>query len=104
MAKTILSSNHHDHKPFYVLGVFSVLLSIQEGGAHEFKVGDSNGWAVPSYPSVYNQWAENNRFQISDTLGKIFRAHNTDCPNVCGSLSLCFSVYCLIMSNLAPEI
>ncbi|GFZ12486.1 early nodulin-like protein 9 [Actinidia rufa] len=68
MAKTILSSNHHDHKPFYVLGLFSVLLSIQEGGAHEFKVGDSNGWAVPAYPSVYNQWAENNRFQISDTL------------------------------------
>ncbi|GFZ12502.1 early nodulin-like protein 9 [Actinidia rufa] len=31
MAKTILSSNHHDHKPFYVLGLFSVLLSIQEG-------------------------------------------------------------------------
>ena len=83
MANTILRSNHHDQKPFYVLGLFSLLLLIQKGGAHEFKVGDSNGWAVPAYPSVYNQWAENNRFQMSDTLGKIFHAHNTDCSNVC---------------------
>ncbi|KAL3851239.1 hypothetical protein ACJIZ3_013121 [Penstemon smallii] len=53
------------------LALLSVLFLIQKGNAYEFKVGGSKAtWAVPSDPnaSIYNQWAENSRFQIGDTL------------------------------------
>lgn len=74
MAKTTLRSNHH-LTVSSVLGLFSLLMFIQRGDAYEFKVGGSNGWAVPSNqnPVNYNQWAEKNRFQIGDNLGKIDR-------------------------------
>lgn len=54
----------------YVLGLLSILLLIQRGGAYEFKVGGSSGWSVPSDAQSYNQWAGKNRFQIGDTLCK----------------------------------
>lgn len=40
--------------------------------AREFKVGDELGWKEPGSndTSMYNQWAERNRFQIGDDLGK----------------------------------
>lgn len=39
--------------------------------ANEFKVGGDLGWKEPgdNETSMYNQWAENNRFQVGDTLG-----------------------------------
>ncbi|KAA8526951.1 hypothetical protein F0562_008820 [Nyssa sinensis] len=74
MANTILSSNHH-HRALHVLGLFSVLLLIQKGGAFQFMVGGSN-WTVPTDPNAisYNQWAEKNRFQIGDTLLFVYPA------------------------------
>lgn len=74
MAKTILRSNHH-LTVCCVLGLFSLLMLIQKGGAFEYTVGGTNGWTVPSNqnPVSYNQWAEKKRFQIGDTLGKIDR-------------------------------
>lgn len=49
------------------------MLLLQKGGATEFKIGGAKGWTVPNDPSEvhYNQWAENNRFQIGDSLGKL---------------------------------
>lgn len=57
-------------KAFHVLGLFSILLLVQEGNAFEFKVGGNNGWAVPPDPNSnsHNQWAEKHRFQIGDSL------------------------------------
>ncbi|KAL6995046.1 hypothetical protein U1Q18_005180 [Sarracenia purpurea var. burkii] len=71
MAKTFLRWNHN-HKVFHVLGLFSLLVLVQNGGAFEFKVGGSSIWAVPTDPKVqnYNQWAENSWFQIGDSLRK----------------------------------
>ncbi|KAK1404320.1 Phytocyanin domain-containing protein [Heracleum sosnowskyi] len=36
----------------------------------EFKVGDDNGWIVPSSndTNFYNKWASGNRFKVTDTL------------------------------------
>lgn len=59
----------HASKTSYVFGLLSVLLLIQNGGAFEFVVGGSNGWA-PSGSNALNQWAESKRFQIDDSLGK----------------------------------
>ncbi|XP_043692264.1 early nodulin-like protein 3 [Telopea speciosissima] len=70
MANTILRLKHH-RKSFHTLSLFSTLLLVmQRVGAFEFKVGDANGWTVPTDPSVntYNQWAETKRFQIGDSL------------------------------------
>ncbi|XP_059664725.1 early nodulin-like protein 9 [Cornus florida] len=77
MAKTISTSNH---KAFHVLGLFSILLLIQKSSAYEFKVGGSNGWAVPSNSNAlsYNQWAETSRFQIGDTLLFVYHPENND--------------------------
>ncbi|KAA8526949.1 hypothetical protein F0562_008822 [Nyssa sinensis] len=74
MANNILSSNHH-HKALHVLGLFSLLLLIQKGGAYEYRVGGSN-WTVPSDPNAlsYNHWAEMNRFQIGDSLLFVYHA------------------------------
>ncbi|KAA8523716.1 hypothetical protein F0562_010139 [Nyssa sinensis] len=71
----ISRSNHH-HKAFHVLGLFSLLLLVQQGGANEFKVGGSGTWTPPTDPSAlhYNQWAEMNRFQIGDTLLFVYPA------------------------------
>ncbi|CAO2814370.1 unnamed protein product [Amaranthus hypochondriacus] len=53
--------------------VFHVLL-LHGINCTEFEVGDTNnltkGWEVPplNHPHVYNQWAQNNRFKVNDTL------------------------------------
>ncbi|CAK9175531.1 unnamed protein product [Ilex paraguariensis] len=71
----MLRPNQHN-KAFAVMGLFNVLMLIQRGGAFEYKVGGSNGWAVPADPNSnsHNQWAENNRFQIGDTLLFVYSA------------------------------
>ena len=40
--------------------------------ARQFKVGDHFGWRVPdpNDAAFYTQWAERNRFQVGDSLGK----------------------------------
>lgn len=51
------------------LGLVSLVLFMQRSEATQFKVGGSKGWSVPSDNSpVYNQWAENMRFQVGDSL------------------------------------
>ncbi|XP_010275992.1 PREDICTED: early nodulin-like protein 3 [Nelumbo nucifera] len=69
MANSILRSSRHI-KLFHALSLFSLSLLIQRVSATEFKVGSSNGWAVPTDANApsYNQWAEKNRFQIGDSL------------------------------------
>ena len=53
--------------PCFALVFF--LFSLSE--AREFLVGGKGGsWKIPSYPDEYNKWAEKNRFQIGDYLGK----------------------------------
>ncbi|CAL9042760.1 early nodulin-like protein 9 isoform X2 [Musa acuminata AAA Group] len=50
-----------------ILLSFFMLISIAAGT--QFKVGGSNGWSVPDSNAMsYNQWAEKNRFKISDSL------------------------------------
>ncbi|XP_057795380.1 early nodulin-like protein 9 [Salvia miltiorrhiza] len=52
-----------------VLSLLSVLLLIlQRCHAFEFKVGGSQGWAVPTDAALFNHWAEKARFQIGDSL------------------------------------
>ncbi|XP_057474013.1 early nodulin-like protein 6 [Actinidia eriantha] len=53
--------------------VFSVLFSslhLFTAMCFEFKVGEDNGWGVPSSKNdqIYNQWASKNRFKVNDTL------------------------------------
>ncbi|KAL8506158.1 hypothetical protein ACS0TY_017141 [Phlomoides rotata] len=61
---------------FAVLGLLSIWFLVQKGHAFEFKVGGSKGWTLPSDPNaaIYNPWAENNRFQIGDTLLFVYPA------------------------------
>lgn len=52
--------------------LFGVLImgSLCSSQAHKFLVGGKDGWG--SNPSEnYDHWAERNRFQVNDTLGKI---------------------------------
>ncbi|XP_052207301.1 mavicyanin-like [Diospyros lotus] len=65
------------HKVFDILGLLSLLLMMQKGGAYEFKVGGSRGWTVPSDSKAasYNHWAETNRFQVGDSLVFDYSAH-----------------------------
>lgn len=73
MANSIFRSNHHQNKTLHVavLGLFCLMMMlVQKGGATEFTVGGSKGWTVPDPDVHYNQWAENNRFQIGDSVGK----------------------------------
>ncbi|CAL5402824.1 unnamed protein product [Camellia sinensis] len=76
MAKNISRLNHNNYKAFHVLGLFSILLLIQKGGAYQFKVGDSNGWTLPTDYSAlnYDKWAQKNRFQVGDTLLFVYPA------------------------------
>ncbi|XP_057962171.1 early nodulin-like protein 5 [Malania oleifera] len=50
----------------------------------EFQVGDGTGWAVPNSETgqSYNQWASENRFQISDTVH--FKYQNDSVMEVTG--------------------
>jgi hypothetical protein len=72
MANTIFSSNHHHQsmKALHVVGLLCLLLLVHKGDATQFTVGGSKGWTLPAPEVHYNQWAENNRFQIGDSLGK----------------------------------
>ncbi|KAB5534788.1 hypothetical protein DKX38_017874 [Salix brachista] len=57
------------------LGLLCFLLLIQKNNAFEFMVGDQKGWTVPgntSSKSYLNDWAENKRFQIGDTLTFVY--------------------------------
>ncbi|KAB1215336.1 Early nodulin-like protein 3 [Morella rubra] len=65
-----MANNIFPSKTLYAVGLFCLMLLLQKGGATEFKIGGSKGWTVPTDPSEvhYNQWAENNRFQIGDSL------------------------------------
>lgn len=52
-----------------VLASLFIVLSIAAGT--QFKVGGSGKWSVPENNAMsYNQWAEKNRFQIGDSIGK----------------------------------
>ncbi|KAI3443772.1 hypothetical protein Pfo_022883 [Paulownia fortunei] len=74
MAQTTLRINQ---EAFRFFGLLSVLLLIQKGHAFEFRVGGSTGWTVPTDPNatIYNQWAEKNRFQVGDTLLFVYDAY-----------------------------
>ncbi|KAM3696497.1 hypothetical protein ACJW31_06G043100 [Castanea mollissima] len=68
MANTIFRLNPQN-KVLYAVGLFCLMLLVQKGAATQFTVGGSKGWAIPSPNDVhFNQWAENNRFQIGDSL------------------------------------
>ncbi|GLT72103.1 hypothetical protein SLA2020_440630 [Shorea laevis] len=69
MANTICgSNNHHKSKAVHLVGLFCLFLLVNKAQAREFTVGNSR-WEVPTTSAQsYNQWAENNRFQIGDSL------------------------------------
>ncbi|GKV14359.1 hypothetical protein SLEP1_g25255 [Rubroshorea leprosula] len=69
MANTIFgSNNHHKSKAVHLIGLFCLFLLVSKAQAREFTVGNSR-WEVPATSTQsYNQWAENNRFQIGDSL------------------------------------
>ncbi|XP_050247056.1 early nodulin-like protein 1 [Quercus robur] len=68
MANTIFKLNPQN-KVLYAVGLFCLMLLVQKGAATQFTVGGSKGWSVPSPNDVhFNQWAENSRFQIGDSL------------------------------------
>ncbi|GAB2277842.1 hypothetical protein Dimus_012545 [Dionaea muscipula] len=62
------------------LGLFTLLLlaaRTQRSSAFQFTVGGKSGWIVPADGSpVYNQWAENSRFQIGDSLLFVYSGSN----------------------------
>lgn len=71
MANTIFKLNPQN-KVLYAVGLFCLMLLVQKGAATQFTVGGSKGWSVPSPNDVhFNQWAENSRFQIGDSLRKL---------------------------------
>ncbi|KAE8125619.1 hypothetical protein FH972_020402 [Carpinus fangiana] len=77
MANTIFSSNHHHQsmKALHVVGLLCLLLLVHKGDATQFTIGGSKGWTLPAPNEVhYNQWAENNRFQIGDSLVFAYQA------------------------------
>ncbi|KAF5478844.1 hypothetical protein F2P56_005373 [Juglans regia] len=69
MAKNNFLSNHQK-KTLHSVWLVCLMLLMHEGGATEFTIGGSKGWTVPTDPKEvhYNQWAENHRFQIGDSL------------------------------------
>lgn len=77
MANAILRANLIN-KAYQLLELSSILLLIQKAGAfHQFTVGGSKGWTVPTNPntSVYDQWGENIRFVVGDSLCKFIIYH-----------------------------
>lgn len=71
--KTFTSSNYQ-MRAFQLLGLLCISLSLvpRSCNAAEFTIGGSKGWSIPTDPKAlsYNQWAEKNRFQIGDSIGK----------------------------------
>ncbi|KAJ8532595.1 hypothetical protein K7X08_012518 [Anisodus acutangulus] len=67
MAQTSSGSNR---KVFYILGLFNILMLLQNVNCCEYKIGGSGDWSVPLDDNAnnYNQWANRSRFQIGDTL------------------------------------
>ncbi|KAM3302508.1 early nodulin-like protein 3 [Capsicum chacoense] len=65
-----MTSLRANRKVLCILGLFNILLMLQNVNCYEFKVGGSGDWSVPMDPNAnnYNQWAERSRFQIGDTL------------------------------------
>lgn len=49
-----------------VVGILSLLVLIQNGDAHEYKVGGSGDWSLTS--TSHNQWADKSLFQVGDSL------------------------------------
>lgn len=46
---------------------------MQKSEAREFLIGGKGNWGTPTDNTTlnYNQWAEKNRFQIGDSIGKL---------------------------------
>lgn len=55
---------------FHYLLIVSLVLVVTIAAATQFKVGGPKGWAVPTDPKEYSQWAVKRRFQIGDSLCK----------------------------------
>lgn len=55
------------------LGILCVVLLVQKSEAREFLIGGKGNWGTPTDNTTlnYNQWAEKNRFQIGDSIGKL---------------------------------
>lgn len=55
------------------LGILCVVLLMQKSEAREFLIGGKGNWGTPTDNTTlnYNQWAEKNRFQIGDSIGKL---------------------------------
>lgn len=70
MAQTTTSRSNR--KVFCILGLFNILMLLQNANCYEFKVGGNGHWSVPldANANNYNQWAESSRFQIGDTICK----------------------------------
>ena len=66
----LYSSSSHQTSVFHALGLLSLVLLMQRVGATEYRVGDSNGWTLNDVS--YGQWAEMKRFQVGDSLCKLF--------------------------------
>ncbi|XP_050367381.1 early nodulin-like protein 1 [Argentina anserina] len=49
---------------FPMLGLLCLSLLLQKSGANEFTLG----WTVPDASTHFDQWAQNNRFQIGDSI------------------------------------
>ncbi|CAB4277733.1 unnamed protein product [Prunus armeniaca] len=65
MASPILRFNHKSNVVFSVLVLLCVTLLIQKSGAAEFAIS----WSAPNASAPHlDQWAENNRFQIGDSI------------------------------------
>ncbi|ESQ30378.1 hypothetical protein EUTSA_v10011805mg [Eutrema salsugineum] len=58
---------------YRLLFLVCLLVIIHTVCAREFVVGGSKGWTVPSDHQLYNQWAEQSRFQINDSLLFVYR-------------------------------
>lgn len=52
-----------------------VVMNSSAGSATEFRVGDSEGWRKPGLneTTMYEQWAERNRFRVGDSLGEFLK-------------------------------
>ncbi|KAI3755852.1 hypothetical protein L1987_55661 [Smallanthus sonchifolius] len=60
-------ARHHKRTMVVVMGLFSLLLMIQNSHAYQFKIGGSGDWSLAS-SSSYDQWAQKSRFQTGDTI------------------------------------